>query len=85
MKMYGDNEEYRDQLNEAKKQWLTANNQYKKLLQERTVVLFLVAMLTQIAWKIALNFLPHRFQPFRERNFIVISCMMIWTLKTHVS
>ena len=39
MKMYGDNEEYRDQLNEAKKQWLTANNLYKKLLQECSCVL----------------------------------------------
>ena len=39
MKMYGDKEEYRDQLNEAKRQWLTANNLYKKLLKECSCVL----------------------------------------------
>ena len=38
MKMYGDDEQYAEELKEAKKQWLKANNTYKKLLQERSSV-----------------------------------------------
>jgi hypothetical protein len=38
MKMYGDDEQYREELKAAKKQWLEANNLYKQLLQERSSV-----------------------------------------------
>ena len=37
--MYGDDEQYREDLDAAKKQWLKANNLYKKLLQKRSSVL----------------------------------------------
>ena len=39
MKIYGDDEEYQDQLKSAKKQWLKANNLYKLLLEERSSVI----------------------------------------------
>ena len=38
MKMYGDDEQYREEFQTAKKQWLTANNLYKQLLHERSCI-----------------------------------------------
>ena len=38
MKMYGDDEQYREEFQTAKKQWLTANNLYKQLLHERSSI-----------------------------------------------
>jgi hypothetical protein len=38
MKMYGDDVQYAEELKEAKKQWLKANNLYKQLLQQRSSV-----------------------------------------------
>ena len=39
LKMYGDSEEFRDQVSEAKKEWIKANTLYKTLLQQRSSVL----------------------------------------------
>jgi hypothetical protein len=39
LKMYGDSEEYRDQVTAAKKEWIKANTLYKTLLQQRSSVL----------------------------------------------
>jgi hypothetical protein len=35
MKMFADNEEYKDLYEDAKKQWISTNSLYKKMLQER--------------------------------------------------
>ena len=37
--MYGDNEEFRDQVTETKREWIKANTLYKTLLQQRSSVL----------------------------------------------
>jgi hypothetical protein len=37
--MYGDSEEFRDQVFETKREWLKANTLYKTLLQERSSIL----------------------------------------------
>ena len=39
LKMYGDSEEFRDQVTETKKEWIKANTLYKNLLQQRSLVL----------------------------------------------
>ena len=39
MKMYGDSDEFSEQVAATKKQWLKANTLYKKLLQQRSFVL----------------------------------------------
>ena len=37
--MYGDSEEFRDQVTETKREWIKANTLYKTLLQQRSAVL----------------------------------------------
>ena len=39
LKMYGDSEEYRDQVTATKKEWIKANTLYKTLLEQRSSVL----------------------------------------------
>ena len=39
LKMYGDSEEFRDQVTETKREWIKANTLYKTLLQQRSSIL----------------------------------------------